>query len=464
MHADTHWQMRLRQLEDREQQFMQGLEDMEPDEMRWLARFLADALTEERRKTLLAGFHEHLPAERMRQFLERFIPECTQLAVLDLQAKRGANGESLQSMTDTDLQSMSVLEKWEMIAQEPRALDPDRIARELARLALCVQPDLLNDAMLPRAVIEFPLYFRLQEALRQLPPAEIHRLSDLAASSVPAMDRLRPAEAADRLASFQLELAKAAGYTAPLQELLGASMDRLPREFFPPGGPEEVSPDQLGEAERQLEGLSTEELRLNLQILADQLSLREYQELLGPTRSQYPSLGQMPAEALRRLVATLAVHLGDRGLCDFIQRYRTGKFLAIPPVTGEVWNLLPEGERLELLRRDNAAMAIAQLSRHLAKILLSHEYQALDDPKAQMATVLSPLYQRVVHHLTRLADGDNGARLLALNGTVTGLVLAMEQSPREGRGEQLVRIRRTIGKALGLSEAQVSALGNTTDR
>lgn len=456
--------MRLRQLEDREHEFMQGLEDMGQDEMRWLVRFLADALTEDRRKTLLAGYHEHLPAERMRQFLERFIPECIQLATLDLQAKRGADGESLGSLTDTDLQGMSALEKWLMVAREPRGLDPERAARELARLALCFQSDLLDDAMLPRAVIEFSLYFRLQEALRQLPATEIYRLSDLAASSVPAMDRLRPAEAAEQLAGLRQQIAAAAGFTAPLEDLLGASMDRLPGEFFPPGGPEEVSPDQLAEAARQLESHSPEELRLNLQILADQLSLRESQELLGPTRSQYASLGQMPAEALRRLVATLAVHLGDRSLCDFIQRYRTGKFLAISPITGEVWSLLPQAERRALLERDNAAMDIAQVARHLAKILLSHEYQALDDPKAQMAIVLSPLYQRAVDRLTRLDDREGAPSLLALNQTVTELILAMEQSPREGRGGQLERIRTTIGAAVGLSGAQVLSLGSAGDR
>lgn len=464
MEADQHWETRLRQLEDREHQFLQGLEDMDPDEMRWLVRFLMDALTEERRRTLLAGYHEHLPAERMRQFLERFIPECFQLATLDLQARREANGEGLHSLTDTDLQGMSALEKWQLIAKEPRVLDPDRTARELARLALCFQSDLLDDAMLPRAVIEFPLYFRLQEALRQFPAAEIHRLADHAAASVPALDRLPPAEAGERLAGLRHEIAKAAGFTTPLQELLGASMDRLPREFFPPGGPEEASPDQLAEAARQLEGHSPEELRLNLQVLADQLSLREAQVLLGPHQSEYPTLGQMPSEVLRRLVATLVVHLAGRGLCDFIQRYRTGKFLAIPPVTSEVWNLLPREGRLGLLRQDNAAMDLVQIARHLARILLSHTYQALDDDKSQMAIVLSPLYQRLVQRLTRLDDQDGAPRLLALNQAVTQQVLVMEQSPREGRGEGLDRVRRSIGGALGLSEEDLSGPRSAPDR
>jgi len=235
-------------------------------------------------------------------------------------------------------------------------------------------------------------------------------------------------------------------------------MDRLPRECFPPATHEEPPADRLAETVRKLEGLSPEELRLNLQLLADQLSLRESQELLGPIRSEYPSLGQMPAEALRGLVATLAVHLGDRSLCDFIQRYRTGKFLATPSLTSEVWNLLPQAERLCLLTRDNAAMDVAQVARHLARLLLSREYQLLDDDMTQMTFATSPRYQDLVQRLVRLADRDGAMGLLDLNQTVTGQVLAMESSPREGRGEMLAQIRRTIARALGLSEAEASAL------
>lgn len=457
--ADQHWHMRLRQLEERERELMEGLEVMGLDEFRWTVRLLADALTEERWRTLLAGYHEHLAVERTRAFLEQFIPQCTQLAILDMHAKRGAEAEGLHALTDTDLQSMSAMEKWEMIAAEPRVLDPGRLARELARLALCFQPDLLHDALLPRAVIEFPFYFRLQEALRQLPASEIYRLSDAAAAGVPALARLPAPQAAERLAALRQEIGQAAGFTVPLQELLGGSMDRLPKKFFPPPVATEESPDKLAEAVRHLEGRSPEELRLNLQILTDHLSLLEFQNLLGPTRSEYPSLSQMPADALRRLIAGVAAHLGDRTPCDFFYRYRTGKFVAIPPVTSEVWNLLPHEERLELLERDNTAMDVTQVARHLARFLLSHEYQVLDDTKAQTAIVASPIYQRVLQRLIHLGDRDGNPGLLALNQTVTGLALTMEHSPREGRGEKLEQIRRTIGQALGLSEPPSSAEG-----
>jgi len=458
MDAERHWNMHLRLLEEREHQFMLALDDMAQDEMRWLVRYLADALTEERWRILLAGYHESLPSERMRQFLERFIPECTQLGILDLQAKRDAETQSLQSLTDTDLQSMSAVEKWQMIAREPGGLDPHRTARELARLAFCLQPDLLHDAMLPRATIEFPFYFRLQEVLKQLPACEIYRLAEVAAAAVPAMEQLPAAEAAERLASLHQEIAQAAGITAPVQELLGASMELLPKQLFPPATHEEIPQDQLAERLRQLGNLSVHDLRLGLQAQTDQLSLREFQEVLEPYRSQYPSLGQMPVEALRRLVAMLDVHLENRSLCDFIRRYRTGKFLAMTPITGEVWSLLPHADRLQLLERDNAVMDIVQMARHVAKILFSHEYQMLDDTASQAAIVVSPGYQDLAQRLTRLGEENGEPRIVALNRTVTGLVLAMEESPREGRAEVLDHIQRLIAEALGLSRQDMAAL------
>jgi hypothetical protein len=445
-------------LEEREQQLLEALDAMGLDEIRWTVRLLADALSGERWRALLAGYHEMLSVERTRAFLQDFIPQCTQLAILDLRAKRDADADSLQSLTDTDLQGMSAVEKWQMIAREPRVLDPHRMARELARLALCLQPDLLHDAMLPRAVIEFPFYFRLQEALQRLPPSQIERLVEAAAGSVPEMERVPAAEAEKRLAALRLEIAQAAGFTEPAQKLLGASMDRLPREFFPSPA-EEENPEELAAGVLpQLLGLSGADLRLNLQVLADQLSLREFEELLGPSRSQYSSVAEMPVEALRHLVATIAGRLAGRGVCDFIQRYRTGRFLAIPSLTGEVWSLLPQEERLRLLDQDNAVLDIAQMARHLAKILMTGDYQMLDDTKAQMANILSPHYQNLVGRLARLGDGDGEPKIVALNRAATRLVLDMEQSPREGRGGKLDRIRWLIGAAVGLTEQDVAAL------
>ncbi len=459
MDADHHWQMRRRQLEEREQELLEGLDGMGLDELRWTVRYLGDALSEEQWQTLLAGYHELLPVDRSRTFLQALVPQCTQLAILDLEAKREAKADSLQAVTDTDLQSMSIMEKWEMIAAEPQALDPGRTARELARLALCFRPDLLHDALLPRAVIEFSLYFELLGALRRLPPAEIYHLSNLAAAGVPALKGLPATDGLERLAQIQREIAQAAGLTAPLQERLGASMDRLPKEFFPPAVRDEESPDQIAEAIRRLEGISPNELRLNLQIWADQMNLREFQELLGPHRSKYPSLSQMPVEALRRVVATASLQMGNRGLTDFIQRYRTGKLVASPPVNSEVWNLLPQEHRLRLLEQDNAAMDFAQVARHLARILLCHEYQMLDDETTQVDLVTSPLYQDLVRRLIRLGDGNGQPKLLALNQAVTRMALVMESAPREGRGEALDHIRRAIGRVLGFSETEMSPQG-----
>ncbi len=459
MDAERHWNMRLRLLEEREHQFMLSLDELGPDEMRWLVRYLADALTEERRQTLLAGYHESLPPDQTRQFLEGFIPECTRLGILDLQAKRDAEAESLQSLTDTDLQSMSAMEKWQMMAREPHDLDQYRTARELARLAFCFEPDLLHDAMLPRAAIEYPFYFRLQEALRRLPQSDIYRLADAAAASLPAVEQLPAVEVAERLACIRRDIAQAAGFTVPAEQLLGASMQVLPREFFPSPQRQEMPEDRLAERLRQLEGLHPNDLWLSLQVQLDQLSLREFQELLDPYRSQYASIGQIPVEALRRLVAALDVHLQGRSVCDFIQRYRTGKFLTTPPVTAEVWNLLPLENRQQLLARDDALMDIAQMARHLAKILSSREYQMLDDAASQMTILISPRYLNLVQQLTRLGEENGEPRIVALNHAITRRMLDMEQSPREERAEKLDRIRRLIGETLGLSEQDMAALG-----
>lgn len=457
MDAEQYLGMRIRQLEEREQDLLEGLDDMGLDELRWTVRYLADSLSGERWQTMLAGYQEHLAVDRTRAFLERLVRECTQLAILDLEAKRGAAADRLQGLTDTDLQNMSAMEKWEMIAAEPRGPDPVRLARELARLALCFQVDLLYDPTLARAVIEFPGYFQLQEALWRLSPDEIHSLSDLAAGEIPALKGIPAADVPERLAQVRQQIARAAGFPSPLEAHLGESMERLPREFFPPGVPEEESPDQIAEAAKRLEGLSPHELRLNLQVLADKLSLQEFQEMVGPHRGKYPSLGQMPVEALRHLVATLTLHLGDRNTCDFIHRYRTGKLVAFPRVSAEVWNLLPQEDRLRLLEQDNAAMDLAQVARHLARILLSHEYQMLHDEAVQMDLITSASYQDLVHRLIQLGDGNGQSTLLALNQAVTRMTLAMESAPREGRAEALEHIRRAIGRALGYTEAEMSS-------
>src|SRR3989304_2849666 len=104
--------MRIRQQEEREHDLLEGLDGMGLDELRWTVRDRADALRGERWQPVRAGYHEHLAVDRPRAFLERLARECTQLAILDLEAKRGAAPDRLQGLTDTDLQSMSLMEKW----------------------------------------------------------------------------------------------------------------------------------------------------------------------------------------------------------------------------------------------------------------------------------------------------------------------------------------------------------------
>jgi hypothetical protein len=446
---DRHWQMRCRQVDDRERQLLDALGDMAPEEMRWTVRLLADALSPLQWRTLLAGYHEGLLPEQQREFLARFIPECTRLAILDLEAVHGGETGGLADLTDFDLQNISCLEKWALIAQAPRALDPARTARELARVAMCLTPNLTADPSLPRAAIEFSLYFRLQQALGGLSADEIYRLADATALG---MGRLAAAPSRDApLKTIRQEIGHAAGLAGSIRDLLGPSMEPLPRQVFPPAQGAIPADDLPAETGRELEALGAEELRAHLQLQTDQLCLHDAHEILGPIRKQYPDLARVPAPELRALVARLALLLRGRSLCDFFLRYRTGRFLALPPLSGEVWSLLPHAERLQLLEQDNGALDIVQTARHLAKFLLSPDYPILADIDAQRRLVSSPGYHEVVQHLVQLPPQDGAPGVFAVNRRVTGMALAMEESPREERGPQLEAIRRTIGEALGIA-------------
>lgn len=441
--------MRRRQVDDRERQLLDALGDLGPEEMRWTVRLLADALSPLQRRTLLAGYHEGLLPEQQREFLTRFVPECTRLATLGLEAVRGRETEGLADLTDFDLQNISCREKWALIAEAPRALDPARTARELARVAMCLTPDLTADPSLPRAAIEFSVYLRLQQALGGLSADEIYRLADATALGMGRLDAAPSRDA--HLKMIRHEIGRAAGLAVPIRDLLGTSMDPLPREVFPPAQGRIPSDDLPAEARRELEGLGAEELRAHLQLQADQLSLHESHEILGPIQKRHPDLARVPAPELRTLVARLALALRGRSLCDFILRYRTGRFLALPPLSGEVWSLFPHAERLRFLERDNRALDIAQAARHLAKFLLSPNYTSLADADAQRLLVISPRYHEVVQRLVQLPLRDGAPGVFALNRRVTEVALAMEESLREARGPQLEAIRRTIGEALGFS-------------
>lgn len=451
MDTAQQWVMRRRQLEARQHDLLAALPTLGPDEIRWTVRFLADGLTRERRATLLAGYHEELAPEGARGFLGDLIPEVTRLGLLDLEAVREAIPESLGSLTDTDLQGMSALEKWALIAEEPAGLDAERLARELARLALCLTPDLLADPTLPRAAVEFPVYFRVQEALRALPEAELSRLAARAAGELAAIARLGAEEAATRLGGLCNAIGRAAGLTGPLQEQVGTSMARLPRAFFPPGPEPEDAAGAVDAAIQELEDRSPAELRQVLRSLADRLSLRELQELLGPARTAYPSLESIPAEPLRRLVAAVVVRTASRSPGDVLGRYRAGRLLARPAVHPEVWALLSLEERARLLDEDTAALDAAQAARHLARVLCSPDYRTLDDGAAQDALTTSAPYQERVEALLRLRAPDGAPALPALAQRVSRLALGMEQAPRAEREEALGRIRRQIAEALGES-------------
>ncbi len=239
-------------------------------------------------------------------------------------------------------------------------------------------------------------------------------------------------------------------------------MEPLPLDGVPQEQDDTRASDLQADAERELEGLSAAELLTALRLQADQLNLRESQEVLGPVRERHPDLGRMPAEELRTLVARLAIHLRGRGPFNCIQRYRTGRLLALAPLSGEVWNLLPHAERLRLLEEDDHALDIAQAARHLAKFYLCPGYSALADAAAQRLLVASARYPAVVQRLLALPPQQTASGVFALSRRVTEMALNMEESPREMREPQLQAIRRTIEETLRPPAADQSR-EHTTD-
>lgn len=467
MDEDRIWQMKRHQIEDREKLLLQELDGMGHDEMRWTVRLLADCLSGEQRQELLAGYHEDLRADAMQDFLRRFIPRYAQVALLDLTAKAARGGTGLEGLTEEDLQNIPAIEKWELTQSAPRSLTPIQVCRELARLVMCLQYDLLFDPELGKAAIEFPLYFRLQEALGRLATPDLYDLADRIANQVNELRRQPHGVAAQRLVQVREEIVRASKIQGSLEELLGRPMERLPREYFQPSepglAPGKPSPERA--MPKGLSALSRDELRLNLQVWSDLLSLAETEEVLGPYRARYPSIGQMPDDDLRRLVADIMPRVENRTPCDFIQRHRTGRLLATPGFHPQVWEMLPRMRRLELLEGDDAALDVAQATRHLAKIFLSHSYETLVDAEAQASLVAWPLYSALIHRLIQeLARPGDAAKLMDLHRAVTHMVLNMEEAPRPQRPQHLSKIRQTIGASLDISDQTIRTLDESLAR
>jgi hypothetical protein len=266
------------------------------------------------------------------------------------------------------------------------------------------------------------------------------------------LDQLSPEQADEVLARIRSAIGGSVDVHQPMESLVGGRMAKLPLVAEP------TTAELAADVKEAIGTMTPEELKRSFFVLLDLMTLEEIRRDLAQLQGQYQSAHNIPPEILSALVPIIAAKLGDRNLCDFADRYRNGRMLAMPPVGDQVWSLLPTDERLKLLEQDNDRMDLAQSSRHLAKIFLSLEYRLLFDPDAQVRILESNGYQRLVSKLfLDFGQPEEGRRLRELNRVVSRMMLEAEATPEADRDNRLLQIRKVIGTALDLPDEQIFA-------
>lgn len=436
-------QMR-RYIRSREEELLSKIKEMSEDQLRWTVRLFADCLDETGQSLCLADYSEYLPSGRIQAYVASFIPQYTQLALVDLDFKAQVEGSSLNSLTEEELQNMSCAEKWHLLALDQEAHTLSQLRRELARLLFCQSYDLYRDPTLPTAVIEFPSYFETQESLTKLPPEGLQALKGRILPMTADLEKA-PAQAREEiLRAIREEIARAISFEEPLESVFEGAMERIPRGKKE--APEETPPVDT-------EGMSREDLQLSVKSLSDLMSLEEMRRELSPLKGRYPSFYAIPDAELKDLVRSLAEKLGGRTLLSFTERYRSGRMVTQRRIAPDVWVLLPDQERLRLLLEDNAAMDVTQTARHLSRVFMSYQYPMLHDMTAQISILNEPFYQALQERIIgAFSEPSNQEGLRELNRAVTVRMLEVERARPEDQQTLLLEVRKSIATTLGLPD------------
>lgn len=431
-----------RHIERQAEDLLERVPFMEDEELRWTVRFLRDSLPPAEQAEMLRDYSEHLDLHQMRQVVEQFISPYTVHALEALDAKRFTSGQSLRDLTDEELQAMSAAEKWDLFQNDPDALQPYQVRRELARLFMCLNFDLFHDTLLAEAAIEFSAYLDLVERLHALSNEEISGLKEQAIAAFRGLN-IRDISAVEAvLATLREAIGRATDLSPPFDSLFSARMER-----WPASGPESL-PDVLNpEIMAAVEEMNLQQLQTSFRVLIELMSLEEQQRELEPLKGKYRSFADIPAEELITLLPQLSMRLGDKNVCDFALRYRSGRLWARDRVSPQAWRLLPFQEKFMLLEADNDTMDLLQASRHLTRLLLTERYELLFDPAHQVALTHAPLYRRVLDYcMTEVRDRD---QLQRVNRQVTRMMLELEELVPDGeRAGRFLDIREVIGKIL----------------
>jgi hypothetical protein len=431
-----------RYIERRAEELLERIPFMEDNELRWTVRVLRDCLPPTPQEEMLGDFNEHLELHQMRHVVQGFASRYTEHALQALEAKQFTPGTSLQDLTDEELQSMSAAEKWGLLQRTDSALHPYQLRRELARLFMCLDFNLFHDPSLGEAAVEFNIYLDVLERVQRLPDTAIEGLKEQVLAALSGVD-FRDASAIDPvLITLRETIGRGVGLVPPFDHLFVERMARWPST--PPLELPEVLNPQISQA---VGGMSLSQLQSSLRVLLELMGLEEQQREFEPIRSRYRSLGEIPVEALTAFLPRLSMRLGDRTICDFALRYRSGRLWAREPINPGAWKLLPFKDKFMVLEADNEAMDSLQAARHLSRLLLTERYELLFDPAYQVGLTYQPIYQRVLDRCMReLRNADD---LHNLNRQVTRLMLELEEIvPDVDRPGRFLAIREVIGTGL----------------
>jgi len=195
-----------------------------------------------------------------------------------------------------------------------------------------------------------------------------------------------------------------------------------------------------------VEGMTLAQLQASLRVLLELMSLDEQRREIEPLKARYKALDEIPQDALAALLPHLSMRLGDRNICDFAVRYRSGRLCAREKVDPRVWNALNFKDKFMLLEADNEAMDSLQVSRQLGRLLLTERYELLADPAYQVGLTYQPIYRRVIDHCMRELGDSAG-----LNRQVTRMMLEIEDLSSEAdKAARFLEIREVIGAGFKL--------------
>lgn len=447
MDRDTRIAAKRRYIRQREQDLLSRVVRMDDEELRWTVRVFADCLAPQQRADCLGPYDERWPIDKRRRLVAGFIQRYTQLALDALERAAAAGPDVLAALTDEDLQGMSLAEKWLRVADDPTALRPDQLRRELARLFMCKSYDLFHDAGLSEAAVEYPAYQRVRDALEAQPDTAIADLVGLVVGQVVHLRSRVPPEVDAALGRIRDTISQQLGVAIPTDRLFAGQMSRWPLDHA-----DQIAEPASAERTRALWEMPGVDLSTAFLMVADLMTEREVEEHLLPLRRQFRSIADVPGPELRALLIRIWTLLGDRRLTDFAERYRSGRMVAEPKVAPEVWSGLSQPERLAILERDNRTMDVGQAARHLARIFFSFQYDTLFDALFHVDLLRSPRYQQVVRRLTACESGADTRRLAVLNGAVTRQMLELESLAPDTRRTRLQEIRTLIAATLDLPD------------